>query len=591
MFGDLADKMTIPTEERQSAMTSDLVEGNFGAARKLRRIAEIAGELGSERIAEEAVALGERLAEGRFYVACIGQFKRGKSTLLNALVQDRALPTGVVPVTTVPTVLRFGQTRRARVRFRGGTWRDIAVEDLLQYVSEEHNPENTKAVAGAEVFVPSALLADGMCLVDTPGLGSVFAGNTVATQKFVPHIDAAIVVVGADPPIAGQELALVEQIGKVVRHLLLVLNKADRTSDTERQIAVPFMRNVIEKRLGRSVGPIYEISAAERLEKHNHGWDWDAFAADLHKLGQESGGGLVRTAWERGLRRFREELLLVTLEEREALVRPIEESERRIAVMRKTIQEAERSLHELGYLFLAEQRRLSELFLAQRRSFLAESSPTARKEFAEELRSLPRKFGPSFRRLAMQAAQERAERTVRPWLEAEQNRAEIEYRKVAERFVSLGNDFLKTLSESEIPLFACLPDALNSEKGFRVASRFTFEGLIHVARPSSPLRYLADAILGLGGAFSVIDKTAERFFDYLLEMNSARVQADVVDRVERSRGQLEAEVGKLLREVSGISERALDHARDAKAKGTPAVEEKLARLGAAEEEIRLLASN
>jgi len=202
----------------------------------LSRLAEIAGELGSDRVSEDARSLAERLAEGRFYVACVGQFKRGKSTLLGALVGDRVLPAGVLPITAVPTVIRWGRSRSARVRFRGGTWADIAPEGLTLYVSEEFNPENTKDVAGVEVFVPSPLLADGMCLVDTPGLGSVFAGNTAATRAFIPHVDAAIVVVGADPPIAGEELALVEQVGKQVRDLVVVLNKADRTSDAEREV-------------------------------------------------------------------------------------------------------------------------------------------------------------------------------------------------------------------------------------------------------------------------------------------------------------------------------------------------------------------
>src|SRR6266702_5149867 len=128
---------------------------------RLVRIAELAREFGSERVAEEATSLAERLTEGRFYVACIGQFKRGKSTLLSALVGDRILPTGVVPVTAVSTVLRHGQSRSARVRLHGGAWTEIAPEDLTQYVSEEHNPENAKGIAGVEVFVPSALLADG----------------------------------------------------------------------------------------------------------------------------------------------------------------------------------------------------------------------------------------------------------------------------------------------------------------------------------------------------------------------------------------------------------------------------------------------
>jgi predicted GTPase len=118
-------------------------------------------------------------------------------------------------------------------------------------VTEEQNPENKKAVDGAEVFVPSFLLSYGMCFVDTPGLGSVFTGNTATTQAFIPHIDAALVVVGADPPIAGEELALVESIGEQVEDLILVINKADRTSDPEREAAAKFTRQILEKRLHR----------------------------------------------------------------------------------------------------------------------------------------------------------------------------------------------------------------------------------------------------------------------------------------------------------------------------------------------------
>ncbi|HZU41251.1 MAG TPA: dynamin family protein [Terriglobales bacterium] len=585
--------MNFPSQKTVEAMGA----GGEGASRdvldmaeSLTRLAELAGGLGSQRVAEEATNLAQRLTEGRFYVACIGQFKRGKSTLLNALVEDHILPTGVVPITTVPTVLRFGNTRRARIRFQGGNWTEVAPEELTQYVSEEHNPENTKGVVSVEVFVPSRLLVDGMCLVDTPGLGSVFTGNTAATQAFVPHIDAAIIVVGADPPIAGEELALVEEVGKQVRQLIVVLNKADRTSEAERRIAVPFTRNVLEKRLGRSVGTIYEVSAYERSQKSGKDWDWNAMVAALLKLVNESGRTLVRIAGERGLRRLSEELLAVALEEREALTRPIEESERRIASMRETIGEAERSLREIGYLFTAEQHRLSDLFLARRREFLEQIREETHAEVREAFGRVRRRYGPRFRREAMHAAQEVAARRVLPWLTKEQARAEEEYRKVAERFVSIGNEFLRKLAESRVPELARMPNALDSERGFRVASRFQFEGLIHIAQPASPLRYLADIFLGLFGARSVIQKDAMTFFDYLLEMNSTRVQSDVMERVQESRGQLEAEIRKLLHEVARIATSALDHARTAKAAGTAAVEAKLAGLRKAEAEIRLLLS-
>jgi hypothetical protein len=146
------------------------------------------------------------VSESRFYVACIGQFTRGKSSVLHALVGDSVLPTGVVPVTAVPTIVRCGCHAIARVRFEAGDRREIPIKAVDAYASEEQDPENSKHVAALEIFVPSLLLATGMCFVDTPGLGSVFVGNTAATKAFIAHIDAAIVVIGADPPLTGQEL-------------------------------------------------------------------------------------------------------------------------------------------------------------------------------------------------------------------------------------------------------------------------------------------------------------------------------------------------------------------------------------------------
>ena len=582
-----SENSVLAANDRRRTATSSFGETS-DIASKLMHVAQLAREFNSARIVEEATSLGDRLREGRFYVACIGQFKRGKSSLLNALVGDSVLPTGVVPVTTVPTVVRHGQTRRARVRFRGDSWTFIAPEELTQYVSEEHNPENAKGVAGVEVFVPSPLLADGMCFVDTPGLGSIFAGNTAATQAFVPHIDAAMIVVGADPPIAGEELSLVEEVGKQVHHLLVVLNKADRTSDEERRVAVPFTRKVLEKRLGRPVGTIFETSAFERLERRETNWDWDALVAALERLVEDSGRTLVRSAGERGLGRLVDEMLSITLEEREALVRPIEESEQRIASMRKTILETEQSLREISYLFMAEKHRLSDLFLEQRKTFLGEIQTSSRSEVMEAFLKQARHYGPRFRRETMHAAQVIAANRVLPWLSMEQERGEEEYRKVAARFVNIGNDFIQKLAQSKIPELSRMPNALHSEKGFRVASRFRFEELINVAQPASPIRYLADVILGMVHAYSVIQKDAFEFFEYLLEMNSSRVQADLMDRVEESQNQLEAEIRKLLHEVTRIATSALEHAREAKSRGALAVEAKLKHIASVEKEIHAL---
>ena len=123
----------------------------------LGRVAELAEEFGAREIADVALSAAERVMEGRYYVACVGQFKRGKSTLLNALMDRPVLATGVPPVTAVPTVIRYGKNPAARVRSQNGEWAKIPLNAVEEYVSGEKNPENRKGVTGVEIFVPLPL--------------------------------------------------------------------------------------------------------------------------------------------------------------------------------------------------------------------------------------------------------------------------------------------------------------------------------------------------------------------------------------------------------------------------------------------------
>ena len=554
------------------AETSEVIErwsGVNDGANRLLLLADLAAGLGAEPVAQEAQELSARVSEGRFYVACVGQFKRGKSTLINALIGQPILPTGFIPVTTVPTVIRFGQKPSARIRTQQGTWNDIIISDLKEYVTEELNPENQRGVQGAEVFVPSPLLSSGMCIVDTPGLGSVFIGNTAATQAFIPHIDAALVVVGADPPLAGEELTHVEAVGKQVQELILVINKADRTTDEERAAASTFTRQLLHRRLHREVGPVFEVSAQERAEKRGPERDWRKLIQALHRLVEDSGRQLVRAACERGLERLSEQVLAILSEHRDALRRPIEESERRITVMKQTIAEAERSMRELSFLFVADQQRLSDLFVDRHKAFVESVLPRAQEQLEEVLRSIPRGFGPSYRRRMMTAAQEMAHHQVVPWLKPEQEEAEREYRRTALRFVDMGNNFLRRLAAAGIPELARMPHALDPEAGFRVRSQFTFMEFVELAQPASPLRWLADVILPVVGARKLMQNDAREFLVKLIGTNSTRVQSDILNRVQESRARLEVEIRRLLHEVSRITEEALVRARKVKEEGEP----------------------
>jgi hypothetical protein len=188
----------------------------------------------------------------------------------------------------------------------------------------------------------------------------------------------------------------------------------------------------------------------------------------------------------------------------------------------------------------------------------------------------------------MHLAQEISRRKVMPWLKPEQEEGERQYRTAALRFVEMGNSFLKKLADAGLNELTRMPHALDPEKGFRVRSSFTFEDFIGTAQPPSPLRWLADVLLPLVGARKVITNEAREFLRHLLETNSARVQNDVLNRIQDSRGRLEAEIRKLLYEISRIAEQALDRARKVKEEGAPAVQSEIDRLNRLEREVSAL---
>jgi hypothetical protein len=313
--------------------------------------------------------------------------------------------------------------------------------------------------------------------------------------------------------------------------------------------------------------------------------DWAKLLAALDELIQGSGRQLIQEACDRGVQRLNEQLLAIIAEEREALERPIEDSERRIAAMKQTIAEAERSMREVEFLWIAEQRHLSDLFVERHKAFLASIWPQALEEFDRAAASMPRRMGPSFRYAVMRKAQEIAQRDIQPWLKAEQAEGEKEYRQVASRFVQMANDFLKKLADAGIRELARMPHALDPETGYRVRSEYRFRDMIEIAQPASPLIWLADLVLGLVGASGVIEREGREFLARLFEVNCSRVQNDILNRVQESRDRLEVEIRKLLHEISRIAVEALNHAREAHAAGAPAVEAAVARLNRLEHEV------
>lgn len=216
------------------------------------------GELA--RIADEARTVANRLREKRFDIAVVGEFNRGKSTLLNKLLHRGILPAGVLPVTSIVTEVTYGDREQVQLQFEDGSDQVIDLRDLDKYVTEEANPGNRHHVATARVVMPSNVLRNGAVLVDTPGVGSIFRHNSTVAREMILKADGAIMVMSADTPITDAERSLIKLLGQRAEQTFYVLNRTDHIEAHELQRVRWFVERVLEQATGKEQ-KLYCVSA------------------------------------------------------------------------------------------------------------------------------------------------------------------------------------------------------------------------------------------------------------------------------------------------------------------------------------------
>jgi small GTP-binding protein len=224
-------------------------------------------------------ALRDRLGAARLRVLVVGEAKRGKSTLVNALLGRQVLPVGVTPLTAVAITVTYATAEGLEVAFadgRSGRYPLAALEDLG---TERGHPGHTRGVSSITAGLDAPILAHGLEIVDTPGAGSVYAHNTVTAESVLPTMDAAIFVLTADPPVSASEHELLGRVRDLSVTTFVVLNKADYLDAAGLAEAVAFTERVTRAAAGRAVR-VYPVSARAAL-----GPDGDAgfaaFAADF----------------------------------------------------------------------------------------------------------------------------------------------------------------------------------------------------------------------------------------------------------------------------------------------------------------------
>jgi replication fork clamp-binding protein CrfC len=177
-----------------------------------------------------------RLADPTVRVLVVGEFKQGKSQLVNALVSAEVCPVDDDIATAVPTVVRYAENPTAAVvrePTRAGDGSapperiEVPVAQLTEYVSEAGNPGNNRRLTYAEVGIPRKLLSDGLVLVDTPGVGGLGSAHGAATMASLTAADAVLLVSDASQEYTKTELDFLGAAMRLCPNVAGVLTKTD----------------------------------------------------------------------------------------------------------------------------------------------------------------------------------------------------------------------------------------------------------------------------------------------------------------------------------------------------------------------------
>ena len=187
------------------------------------------------RIREQMNAFEKR----ELLLVAAGEARRGKSTLLNALLneKDSIFPADINVCTNVVTIARYGETEKIQVYIeedngkQGYRVEQITRGQIGDYVSEKGNPDNYKKVRTVSVEIPNDFLREGVVVVDTPGAGSLNREHEEITCSFLPKADILLFVTDADSGLTENELNFLKRAFSYCQNIIFPLTKKDLNAD------------------------------------------------------------------------------------------------------------------------------------------------------------------------------------------------------------------------------------------------------------------------------------------------------------------------------------------------------------------------
>lgn len=212
-----------------------------------KRLMEMAEELGNRGLHERLAKSREELLTDGFKIVVVGEFSRGKSTFINALLGSRLLPAKTNPTTTTINRIVYGEKQRYILHYRHEQEaKEITAEEFRRIVAveslgdeEEAMVEYQKAIAGigeiayTELQYPLSLCKSGIEVIDTPGTNDLDQAREEITLRFIPQADAAIMLLSAEQILARSELDFIQEriLKNDIQKVFFVVNFKDRLSE------------------------------------------------------------------------------------------------------------------------------------------------------------------------------------------------------------------------------------------------------------------------------------------------------------------------------------------------------------------------
>ena len=178
-------------------------------------------------------AAANRFADQTCTVAVVGEFKMGKSSMVNAIANAPLCPVDDDVATAKPLEIRNADEPMVAVVYKldedeeKRRMREIDFEEIPSYVTEPPSAQDAASVALVRVGIPRKLFAGGLALIDTPGVGGLGSTHTALTMSVLPSADAVLFVSDASQELTAPEIDFLDVVISMCQHVTLVMPKID----------------------------------------------------------------------------------------------------------------------------------------------------------------------------------------------------------------------------------------------------------------------------------------------------------------------------------------------------------------------------